>query len=86
MDTAKFDSSQRSYDELKCKYVHDGVLFEDDAFPAVEKSIFFSRAVSAHVRWKRPKVRIDARVFITYDRMLTALCKCIVQRKVACLI
>ncbi|KAI0242490.1 Calpain-A [Lamellibrachia satsuma] len=55
MDTAKFDSSQRSYDELKCKYVHDGVLFEDDAFPAVEKSIFFSRAVSAHVRWKRPK-------------------------------
>ncbi|KAK2189237.1 hypothetical protein NP493_113g04032 [Ridgeia piscesae] len=55
MATAKFDTDQGTYDELKSRCVQDGILFEDDAFPAVEKSIYFSRFVSTHVRWKRPK-------------------------------
>jgi len=57
MATAKIDPDQGTYDQLKGRCVQDGVLFVDDAFPAIDKSIFFSHSVPTNVRWKRPKVR-----------------------------
>eukprot|EP00493_Phyllostaurus_siculus_P021420 UN21747 len=44
-----------SYAELKKHCLKEGVLFEDQDFPAVDASLFFSKKPPRPFIWKRPK-------------------------------
>ena len=44
------------YETLKADCLRTGRLYEDPDFPAVNKSIFFSKPLRERVYWKRPLV------------------------------
>ncbi|KAL7061897.1 hypothetical protein AAHC03_01201 [Spirometra sp. Aus1] len=44
----------RSYEELKAKHLAAGTLFEDDEFPAIGSSVFYSQQTAGLFQWKRP--------------------------------
>ncbi len=53
----------QKYDVLKAQLVESGSLFEDDAFPAIDASVFFKEAPPHAIQWLRPTVsltRVDA--------------------------
>ena len=50
----------KTYSEIKAQCKAEGRLFEDPDFPAVDSSIFYSRAPPRPFIWKRPHVSIDA--------------------------
>jgi hypothetical protein len=43
------------YEKLRNECLTSGKLFEDPLFPAVDKSMFYTQAVPAGTKWKRPK-------------------------------
>ena len=47
------------YEELKKNLLGSGKLYEDESFPATEKSLprFMGEMKLSEVAWKRPKVR-----------------------------
>lgn len=47
----------KSYDEIRKKCLEQGALWEDDEFPADDKSLFYSRRPNKKFEWKRPGVR-----------------------------
>ena len=48
----------KTYDEIKAQCLSEGRLFEDPDFPAVDTSIFYSKAPPRPFQWKRPTVSI----------------------------
>lgn len=46
----------KNYEDIKKKCLEQGALWEDDEFPAVDKSIFYSRRPNKKFEWKRPGV------------------------------
>ena len=48
----------KTYAEIKAECLSQGRLFEDPDFPAVDKSIYYSRAPNRPFAWKRPTVSI----------------------------
>ena len=46
----------KTYAEIKAQCLREGRLFEDPDFPAVDSSIFYSRAPPRPFVWKRPGV------------------------------
>jgi len=48
----------KSYQDIKQKCLEQGALWEDDEFPAVDSSIFYSRRPAKKFEWKRPGVSL----------------------------
>ena len=46
----------KTYAEIKAQCLREGRLFEDPDFPAIDSSIFYSRAPPRPFTWKRPGV------------------------------
>ena len=46
----------KNFLELRDKYVHKKVVFEDPLFPADNSSLFYSCAPPLNIEWKRPSV------------------------------
>lgn len=46
----------KEFQELKDKYVHKKVIFEDPLFPAQDSSLFYSEKFPLKLEWKRPSV------------------------------
>ncbi|XP_023930069.1 calpain-A [Lingula anatina] len=44
----------QNFEELKAQCLREGRLFEDPEFPAINQSIFYSRAPPRPFQWKRP--------------------------------
>jgi hypothetical protein len=54
-DGGGFDgSASQDYEDLKTQCLSAGVLFEDEEFPAVSSSVFFSSSSWRSIYWKRP--------------------------------
>ncbi len=50
----------KTYAEIKAQCLREGRLFEDPDFPAVDTSIFYSRAPPRPFVWKRPGVSTNS--------------------------
>ena len=48
----------KTFKEIRAQCLKEGRLFEDPDFPAVDTSIFYSKAPPRPFVWKRPPVRI----------------------------
>ena len=48
-----------SYENIRDACLKDGVLFEDPDFPAVNKTMYFSKEPPRQFEWKRPKEIVD---------------------------
>ena len=48
----------KTYQEIKAQCLREGRLFEDPDFPAIDKSLFYSRTPPRPFEWKRPSVSI----------------------------
>ncbi|CAH1791248.1 unnamed protein product, partial [Owenia fusiformis] len=54
-----------TYKEIKAQCLKEGRLFEDPDFPAVDSSIFYSRAPPRQFEWKRPtELCEDPKLFV----------------------
>ena len=54
--SGKMELKGKTYSEIKAECQSSGRLFEDPDFPAVDTSIFYSRAPPRPFVWKRPHV------------------------------
>ena len=50
--------AQSEYQKIKASFSAKGQLWEDPEFPAVDRSIFYSRSPPRPFEWKRPGVSI----------------------------
>ena len=55
-ETIKDAKRLKTFLELRDKYVHKKVLFEDPLFPADESSLYYSSKSPMKFEWKRPSV------------------------------
>ena len=50
------------FEETRKKCLDKGVLWEDPEFPASQSSVFYHQTPPFAFEWKRPSVRLSARV------------------------
>ena len=52
----KVGSQARNHQDIRKELNTSGQLFEDNEFPAVDQTIFYSHALPKRFEWKRPHV------------------------------
>ncbi|XP_031437623.1 calpain-3-like isoform X2 [Clupea harengus] len=80
----------KNFLELRDKYVHKKVVFEDPLFPADNSSLFYSCAPPLNIEWKRPSEICDNPKFIIDGANRTDICQgdlgdCWLLAAIACL-
>uniref|UniRef100_A0A3P8VMT6 Calpain 9 n=1 Tax=Cynoglossus semilaevis TaxID=244447 RepID=A0A3P8VMT6_CYNSE len=68
-------SDGKSYEQLRQECLQQGVLFEDQDFPATDSSLFFSQSVPVNIEWKRPTEICQNPQFIVGDANRTDICQ-----------
>ncbi|XP_059838205.1 calpain-9 [Hypanus sabinus] len=64
-----------TYQELKKQCLNEGVLYEDQEFPADDSSLFYSEKPSVTFEWKRPKEISSDPKFIVDGATRTDICQ-----------
>ncbi|XP_067942211.1 calpain-9-like isoform X1 [Watersipora subatra] len=55
----------KNYDDIKAQCLAKGALWEDDEFPATDRSLFYSRRPNKKFEWKRPgEICDDPQLFV----------------------
>ncbi|XP_061097167.1 calpain-3-like [Conger conger] len=65
----------KNFIELRDKYFHKKVLFEDPLFPADDSSLFYSRRFPIEFQWKRPPEICENPQFIVGGANRTDICQ-----------
>ncbi|XP_029902443.1 calpain-3b isoform X1 [Myripristis murdjan] len=89
-ETVKDAKRLKTFLELRDKYVHKKVLFEDPLFPADDTTLFYSRKCPMKFEWKRPSEICENPQFIIDGANRTDICQgelgdCWLLAAIACL-
>ncbi|KAM3864704.1 calpain-9 [Diretmus argenteus] len=68
-------SDGRSFEQLRQECLQKNVLFEDQDFPPVDSSLFYSQKVPVQFEWKRPGELCSNPKFIVGDANRTDICQ-----------
>uniref|UniRef100_A0A8C9UYW7 Calpain-3 n=1 Tax=Scleropages formosus TaxID=113540 RepID=A0A8C9UYW7_SCLFO len=80
----------KSFTELRDKYYHKKVLFEDPLFPADDSSLFYTQKLPITFEWRRPPEICESPQFIVGGANRTDICQgdlgdCWLLAAIACL-